>query len=82
MVAIVAVSVAIISAIGVIVYFARDMAYERELIVIPSYVGRDFDNITSSDKIRIESEPVFSNEAPAGEVISQFPYGGSKRKLK
>lgn len=81
-VTVVALSVAILSVVGVSVYFFKDMAYERELIVIPSYVGRNFDKITSSDKIRIESEPVFSNEAPVGEVISQFPYGGSKRKLK
>lgn len=78
----IALSVAILSVVGIGWYFFGDTGIERELIVIPQYVGQRFDSIRGSENITIESEPVFSNDAPSGEVIAQFPYGGAKRKLK
>lgn len=80
--AIISLSVALLAVVGVSLYLLGDMGNERELIVIPEYVGQRSDSISGSENITIESEPVFSNDVPAGEVIAQFPYGGAKRKLK
>ena len=53
----------------------------REVIEIPSFVGRRFEDITDVDGIKLESELVFSSDVPAGEIISQFPYAGARRKV-
>jgi hypothetical protein len=49
--------------------------------LIPELVGRSFSEIGEIDGIRIESEPIFSSDVPEGEVISQTPYGGARRKV-
>lgn len=67
--------------VGVFCYLFVDLEASREVIEIPDLVGKRFDNIGKFDKIKIESEPIFSSEVPEGEIVSQFPAAGAKRKL-
>ncbi len=62
-------------------YFFAEFYGKRELVEIPSFVGRRFEDISDVRGIRLESELVFSSDAPEGEIISQFPYAGARRKL-
>lgn len=79
--AVVSFLITILTAVGVFCYLFVDFGKKREIIEIPELVGRRFDEIGEIGGIRIESEPIFSDEVPDGEVISQTPYGGAKRKL-
>ena len=80
-VALISLAVAALSAIGVFLYFFADTDKKPETIVIPDLVGQKFDMIGSIDGLKIDCEPVFSDDVPEGEVISQFPYGGARRKV-
>ena len=62
-------------------YFSAELYGEREVIEIPSFVGRRFEDVTDVDGIKLESELVFSSDVPEGEIISQFPYAGARRKV-
>ena len=62
-------------------YFFVDISPKREVIEIPDLVGKQLGDICGFEKIKIESEPIFSSEVPEGEIISQFPSAGAKRKL-
>ena len=62
-------------------YFSAELYGEREVIEIPSFVGKRFEDIADIDGIRLEGELVFSSNVPAGEIISQFPYAGARRKI-
>ena len=62
-------------------YFSAELYGGREVIEIPSFVGRRFEDIANVDGIRLESELVFSSDVPEGEIISQFPYAGARRKV-
>ena len=55
---------------------------DREIIVIPSYVGQELAKIQQTKSIKIESELIFSDTVPEGTVISQIPLGGSEKKVK
>ena len=77
----VSILITVLTAVGVFCFLFVDFEKERELIEIPELVGRRFDEIREIENIRIESEPIFFDEVPEGEVISQTPYGGAKRKL-
>lgn len=74
--------IALISIMGVSAYFFSGFGGERETVIIPQLVGKSFDSINELDKINLELEPVFSSDVPEGEIISQFPYGGAKRKVE
>lgn len=80
-IAIVSVTATILIFVGFFCYLFVDLGPEREVIEIPDFVGKRFENIGRFDKIKIESEPIFSDDVPEGKVISQFPHGGAKRKL-
>ena len=75
------IAVFLLSAIAAFVYLFVDLDGERETVEIPSFVGQQFSEIGRVERIRIESEPIYSDKVPEGEVISQFPYGGARRKL-
>lgn len=77
----VSVLISILTAGGVFCYLFVDFGEERRLIEIPELVGRSFNDIGEIDGIRLESEPIFSSDAPEGEVVSQTPYGGARRKV-
>ena len=62
-------------------YFSAELYGGREVIEIPSFVGKRFENVADVDGIRLESELVFSSDVPEGEIISQFPYAGARRKI-
>ncbi len=79
--AILSVLIAVFSAVGMGYYLFGNLLGDSEVIRIPDFVGQRFDNIGSFDKIDIKSEPIFSDDVPAGKVISQSPYGGAKRKI-
>ena len=65
----------------ILAYFFAEIDSGREVIEIPSFVGKRFTDIAEVDGIRLESELVFSSDVPAGEIISQFPYAGARRKV-
>lgn len=79
--AILSVAVFILTVICVFAYFFVNFDGEREIIEIPSFAGQKFSEISPFDKIKIESELIFSDDIPEGEIISQFPYAGARRKL-
>ena len=65
----------------VFAYFSAELYGEREVIEIPSFVGKRFADVADVNGIRLESELVFSSDVPEGEIISQFPYAGARRKI-
>lgn len=69
------------SVAGVFFTFFAGTKRGVETIEIPSYVGRRFSEIEASPKFSVEHELVYSNTVPEGEVISQYPYAGARRKL-
>jgi serine/threonine-protein kinase len=75
------VAIFILTAICVFSYFFGLFDGEREVIEIPEYVGKKYADIGELDKILLERELVFSDEILEGEIISQFPYAGARRKL-
>jgi serine/threonine-protein kinase len=79
--ALASVTVAVLTAIGIFAFFFMNREGERKTIEIPMLEGRRFDGIENFDDIKIESEPIFSDDVPEGIVISQIPYGGAKRKI-
>ena len=74
--------IALLSVTLVSVYFFSGFGGERESITIPRLVGRRFEDLGEIDRIELRCEPIFSSDVPKGEIISQFPYGGARRKLK
>ena len=79
--ALLSVAVFILTVICVFLYFFANPDGEREIIEIPRLTGKKYADIGELDNIELERELVFSNEIPEGEVISQFPYAGARRKL-
>ncbi len=79
--ALVSVAIFILTVICVFAYFFVDFDGEREIIEIPEFTGKKYSEIQFIEKIELERELVFSDEIPEGEIISQFPYAGAKRKL-
>ena len=68
--------------VGIILaYFFAENDGGREVIEIPLFVGKRFADVSEVDGIKLESELVFSPDVPAGEIISQFPYAGARRKV-
>lgn len=80
--ALLSVAVFILTVICVFAYFFVNFDGEREVIEIPEFTGKKYADIQSFEKIELERELVFSDEIPEGEIISQFPYAGARRKLK
>ncbi|MBQ8409974.1 MAG: PASTA domain-containing protein [Clostridia bacterium] len=70
-----------VTSICVFAFFFVSNRRHRETVTIPSFVGQQFSSIMPVDRITVEHELVFSDEVPAGEVISQFPYAGARRKV-
>lgn len=79
--ALLSVAIFILTVICVFAYFFVNFDGEREVIEIPEFTGKKYSEIQSFDKIELEGELVFSDEIPEGEIISQFPYAGARRKL-
>jgi serine/threonine-protein kinase len=73
-------AVLVVAALGAL-YYLFPYRSQREMIEIPCLVGKRLDDIGELDRIELVREPAFSDDVPEGEVISQFPYGGAKRKL-
>ena len=79
--ALLSVAIFILTVICVFAYFFVNFDGEREIIEIPELAGKKYAEIQPFEKIEFERELVFSDEIPEGEVISQFPYAGARRKL-
>lgn len=79
--ALLSVGIFILTAIFAFAYLFEDLGGKRELIEIPSFRGAKYSEISAPDRIELERELVFSDDTPEGEIISQFPYAGAKRKL-
>ena len=71
-----------LSAIAVFAYFFLPMGEQREQIVIPTLVGKRLAELETDDNLLIESELVFSDTVPEGEIVSQSPYAGAIRKVE
>ena len=80
-VALLSVIILILTATAAFVFFFVDLEGEREIIEIPHFVGKRFETVGAFENILIESELTFSDAVPEGEIISQAPYGGAKRKI-
>ena len=70
------------SAIAVFAYFFLPMGEQREQIVIPTLVGKRLAELETDERLLIESELVFSDTVPEGEIVSQSPYAGAIRKIE
>lgn len=79
--ALLSVGIFILTVICAFAYLFADLGGKRELIEIPSFTGAKYSEISAPDRINLERELVFSDDTPEGEIISQFPYAGAKRKL-
>lgn len=55
---------------------------DRDIIIIPSLVGQKYSEIEAYDRIAFECELVYSADVPEGEIISQIPYSGARRKVE
>ncbi len=77
-------SVLLLVAVCAAVYFAlfwRD-GRSRRVVQVPQLAGDFDDGVISAEDIEIVKEYTFSEDAPAGWVISQSPGAGACRKLR
>lgn len=77
------ISIAVLATTAICVFFSlfASTKRDRETIIIPSFVGRKYAELEPHDRIRFESELVYSGSVPEGEIISQEPYSGARRKV-
>lgn len=77
------ISIAVLVATAICVFFAlfANSKRDRDTIIIPSFVGGKYAELEPQDRIRFESELVYSDNVPEGEIISQEPYSGARRKV-
>lgn len=80
-VAMISVLTLVLTVTGIFICFFVNPIEDRETIVIPDLVGKEFAAIGHFDRIKIDCEPIYSDDIPEGKIISQFPCGGSKRKV-
>ncbi len=66
--------------IGVLVYYFVPRDKDTYILTIPPYSAIESGNGTA--EIKVKREWVYSSEIPRGEIISQEPYAGARRKLK
>ena len=52
-----------------------------EVVLVPDYTGMPIDGISVPSWIALEREYRYDADVPAGEVISQSPVGGSRKKV-
>ena len=78
--ALLSVIIFILTATAAFVFFFVDLEGAREIIEIPNYVGRRLTDVVASDRIDFDVEAVFSSNVPEGEIMSQLPYAGARRK--
>ena len=73
---------AVIAAIG-FSYLFLDFDREKKVVQIPDLVGKNIEDIDENGffGVKIEKEPVFSDESEAGVIIAQSPYRNSRRVL-
>ena len=69
-------------AISVLLYFFAPRDYDTYILEVPSFIGLDEGSIGECDRIEINREWIYSDEAQKGIVVSQVPYSGAKRKVK
>jgi len=77
------VSLAVLAATAICAFFAlfANTKRNRDLIIIPSFVGQKYTELDPHDRINFECELVYSDDVPEGEIISQSPYSGARRKV-
>ena len=63
-------------------YFFAPRDNGARLVTVPQFVGVSEDSLELPDKITVEKQYEFSSAADAGNVISQSPPKGSRRKCK
>lgn len=78
------ISLAVLAATATCIFFALfvNTKRDRDIIIIPSFVGQKYSEIEAHDRINFECELVYSDDVPEGEVISQTPYSGARRKIE
>ena len=78
------ISIAVLVTTSVCVFFALfvNTKRDRDLIIIPSFVGQKYAELEPHDRIKFECELVYSDDVPEGEIISQSPYSGARRKVE
>jgi len=77
------VSMAVLATTAICVFFALfvNTKRDRDIIIIPSFVGQKYTELEPHDRINFECELVYSDDVPEGEIISQTPYSGARRKV-
>ena len=68
--------------ISVLVYFFMPRDNDTYILTIPSFVGKNEDDLKSYTDLEITREWIYSSSTPKGRIISQTPYGGARRKVK
>ena len=79
--ALISLAVLISSAVCAFMFLFVSTQRVRDVIIIPSLVGRKYSEIQDYDRITFECEHVYSSDVPEGEIISQEPYSGARRKV-
>lgn len=74
--------ITVLLGISVLVYFFVPRDKDVYILTIPRLVGLSELDLVSYDRVEIEREWIYSNEVERGEIISQAPYAGAKRKLR
>jgi len=78
------ISALVCAALGVfvLVYYFVPRDNDTYILTVPSFVGRADGEIEGDSAIEIKREWIYSGDTPKGEVISQTPYAGARRKLR
>lgn len=65
----------------VLVYYFVPKDSDTYILTVPSYVGLSDGEIEDCSEINVKREWIYSSDAPKGEIISQTPNAGARRKL-
>jgi serine/threonine-protein kinase len=66
----------------VLVYFFVPRDNDTYILTIPSFGGKNEDDVKSHTDLEITREWIYSSSTPKGRIISQTPYGGARRKVR
>ena len=79
--AFISLAVLVATAICIFLVLFSSTNKDRDIIIVPSFVGQKYAELEPHGRIRFEGELVYSESVPKGEIISQEPYSGARRKV-
>ena len=74
--------IAVLLGISVLFYFFVPRDKDVYILTVPRLVGLKELDLGSFNRVEIEREWIYSDDAERGTIVSQTPYSGAKRKLR